>query len=164
MLAQPKTKKEYKKLVAEMLSSMDSESEDEKSSVSSIKTMDLANDTNSVLVLNVLPMAEVLHLLRILHSLCEQYHYPDEILMVRRARKGNGKASAKLVIMVDFYAYALYYANEMGKKRNGTDKNDMSLGLPISAHMSLPILSSHELTVIQLGGAYRLQLVRAYRF
>ncbi|MBA0756010.1 hypothetical protein Gogos_022414 [Gossypium gossypioides] len=50
MLAQPKTKKEYKKLVAEMLSSMDSESEDEKSSVSSIKTMDLANDTNSVTI------------------------------------------------------------------------------------------------------------------
>ncbi|MFQ6658191.1 hypothetical protein Gotur_027567, partial [Gossypium turneri] len=41
MLAQAKTKKEYKKLMAEMLSSMDSESEDEKYSASSIKTVDL---------------------------------------------------------------------------------------------------------------------------
>ncbi|MFQ6655994.1 hypothetical protein Gotur_026288 [Gossypium turneri] len=47
MLAQAKTKKEYKKLMAEMLSSLDSESEDE-SSASSIKTVDLADDTTSV--------------------------------------------------------------------------------------------------------------------
>ncbi|MFQ6671136.1 hypothetical protein Gotur_035762, partial [Gossypium turneri] len=43
MLAQAKTKKEYKKLMAEMLSSLDFESEDEKSSASSIKTVDLAD-------------------------------------------------------------------------------------------------------------------------
>ncbi|MFQ6643863.1 hypothetical protein Gotur_017669 [Gossypium turneri] len=42
------TKKEYKKLMAEMLSSLDSESEDEKSSASLIKTVDLADDTTSV--------------------------------------------------------------------------------------------------------------------
>ncbi|MFQ6643866.1 hypothetical protein Gotur_017669 [Gossypium turneri] len=48
MLAQAKTKKEYKKLMAEMLSSLDSESEDEKSSASLIKTVDLADDTTSV--------------------------------------------------------------------------------------------------------------------
>ncbi|MFQ6630789.1 hypothetical protein Gotur_009922 [Gossypium turneri] len=47
MLAQAKTKKEYKKLMAEMLSSLDSESKDEKSSESSIKTVDLADDTTS---------------------------------------------------------------------------------------------------------------------
>ncbi|MBA0735415.1 hypothetical protein Gogos_019265, partial [Gossypium gossypioides] len=41
------TKKEYKKLMAEMLSSMDSEFEDEKSSASSIKVVDLADDTTS---------------------------------------------------------------------------------------------------------------------
>ncbi|MBA0734395.1 hypothetical protein Gogos_018309, partial [Gossypium gossypioides] len=41
MLAQAKTKKEYKnKLMPKMLSLMDSESKDEKSSTSSIKTMD----------------------------------------------------------------------------------------------------------------------------
>ncbi|MBA0609216.1 hypothetical protein Godav_021307, partial [Gossypium davidsonii] len=45
ILAQAKTKKEYKKLTAEMLRSLDSESEDEKSSASSIKTVDLADDT-----------------------------------------------------------------------------------------------------------------------
>ncbi|MBA0749081.1 hypothetical protein Gogos_003042, partial [Gossypium gossypioides] len=44
MLAQAKRKKEYKKLMAEMLSSLDSESKDE-SSTSSIKTVDLADDT-----------------------------------------------------------------------------------------------------------------------
>ncbi|MBA0637210.1 hypothetical protein Godav_022212, partial [Gossypium davidsonii] len=48
MLAQAKTKKKYKKLMAEMLSSLDSESEDEKSSASSIKTVDLADDPTSV--------------------------------------------------------------------------------------------------------------------
>ncbi|KAH1108387.1 hypothetical protein J1N35_012155 [Gossypium stocksii] len=48
MLAQAKTKKEYKKLMAEMLRSIDSESEDEKSSASSSKTMDLADDTTSI--------------------------------------------------------------------------------------------------------------------
>ncbi|MBA0618417.1 hypothetical protein Godav_027771 [Gossypium davidsonii] len=47
MLAQAKTKKEYKKLMAEMLNSIDSESEDEKYSASSIKTVDLAYDTTS---------------------------------------------------------------------------------------------------------------------
>ncbi|MBA0735416.1 hypothetical protein Gogos_019265, partial [Gossypium gossypioides] len=47
MLAQAKTKKEYKKLMVEMLSLMDFESEDEKSSTPSIKTMDLADDTTS---------------------------------------------------------------------------------------------------------------------
>ncbi|MBA0727870.1 hypothetical protein Golax_000821 [Gossypium laxum] len=41
MLAQAKTKKEYKKVIAEMLSSTDSEPEDEKSLASSIKTVDL---------------------------------------------------------------------------------------------------------------------------
>ncbi|MBA0701411.1 hypothetical protein Goari_027482 [Gossypium aridum] len=50
MLAQAKTKKEYQKLIAEMLSSLDSESKDEKSSVSSIKTVDLADDTTSVTI------------------------------------------------------------------------------------------------------------------
>ncbi|MBA0676921.1 hypothetical protein Goari_018359, partial [Gossypium aridum] len=40
MLAPAKTKKEYKKLMGEMLISMDSESEDKKSSTSSIKTVD----------------------------------------------------------------------------------------------------------------------------
>ncbi|MBA0828579.1 hypothetical protein Goarm_013240 [Gossypium armourianum] len=49
MLAQAKTKKEYKKLMAEMLNSMDSSSKDEKFT-SSIKTMDLANDTTSVTI------------------------------------------------------------------------------------------------------------------
>ncbi|MFQ6671133.1 hypothetical protein Gotur_035762 [Gossypium turneri] len=44
------TKKEYKKLMAEMLSSLDFESEDEKSSASSIKTVDLADDTTSVTI------------------------------------------------------------------------------------------------------------------
>ncbi|MBA0573604.1 hypothetical protein Golob_000871 [Gossypium lobatum] len=41
MLAQAKTKKEYKKVIVEMLSSIDSEPEDEKSLASSIKTVDL---------------------------------------------------------------------------------------------------------------------------
>ncbi|MFQ6661932.1 hypothetical protein Gotur_029931, partial [Gossypium turneri] len=41
MLAQAKTKKEYKKLIAEMLCSMDFEFEDKESSVSSIKKVDL---------------------------------------------------------------------------------------------------------------------------
>ncbi|MBA0688184.1 hypothetical protein Goari_005987 [Gossypium aridum] len=50
MLAQTKTKNEYKKLMVEMLSSMDSESEDEKSSASSIKTVDLADDTTSITI------------------------------------------------------------------------------------------------------------------
>ncbi|MBA0624415.1 hypothetical protein Godav_009776 [Gossypium davidsonii] len=49
MLAQANTKKEYKKLMAEMLSPLDSESKDE-SSVSSIKTVDLADDTTSVTI------------------------------------------------------------------------------------------------------------------
>ncbi|MFQ6623823.1 hypothetical protein Gotur_003505 [Gossypium turneri] len=49
MLAQAKTKKEYKKLMAEMLSSLDSESEDE-SSASSIKMVNLADDTTSVTI------------------------------------------------------------------------------------------------------------------
>ncbi|MFQ6655990.1 hypothetical protein Gotur_026288 [Gossypium turneri] len=47
MVQTESTKKEYKKLMAEMLSSLDSESEDE-SSASSIKTVDLADDTTSV--------------------------------------------------------------------------------------------------------------------
>ncbi|MFQ6652554.1 hypothetical protein Gotur_024366 [Gossypium turneri] len=50
MLAQAKTKKQYKKLMAKMLSSLDSESEDKKSSASSIKTVDLADDTTSVTI------------------------------------------------------------------------------------------------------------------
>ncbi|KAH1122428.1 hypothetical protein J1N35_005588 [Gossypium stocksii] len=50
MLAQAKTKKEYKKLMAKMLNSMNSGSEDEKSSGSSIKTVDLADDTTSVTI------------------------------------------------------------------------------------------------------------------
>ncbi|MFQ6653380.1 hypothetical protein Gotur_024809 [Gossypium turneri] len=49
MLAQAKTKKEYKNLMAEMLSSLDSESEDE-SPASSIKMVDLADDTTSVTI------------------------------------------------------------------------------------------------------------------
>ncbi|MBA0643688.1 hypothetical protein Goklo_027953 [Gossypium klotzschianum] len=49
MLAQAKTKKEYKKLMVEMLSSLDTESEDE-SLTSSIKTVDLADDTTSVTI------------------------------------------------------------------------------------------------------------------
>nr|KJB19696.1 hypothetical protein B456_003G115200 [Gossypium raimondii] len=51
MLVQAKTKKEYKKLMAKMLSSLDSESEDEKCSASSIKMVDLANDTTSVTII-----------------------------------------------------------------------------------------------------------------
>ncbi|KAH1120990.1 hypothetical protein J1N35_004150 [Gossypium stocksii] len=50
MLAQAKTKKEYKKLMAEILSSMDSGLEDDKSSTSSIETVDLANDTTLVTI------------------------------------------------------------------------------------------------------------------
>ncbi|MBA0614669.1 hypothetical protein Godav_014935 [Gossypium davidsonii] len=50
MLAQAKTKIEYKKLMAEMLSSLDSESEDEKSSESSIKMVYLVDDTTSVTI------------------------------------------------------------------------------------------------------------------
>ncbi|MBA0853888.1 hypothetical protein Goshw_023393, partial [Gossypium schwendimanii] len=50
MLAQAKTKKEYKKLMPEMLSSLDSESKDEKSSASSIKMVDLADDTTLVTI------------------------------------------------------------------------------------------------------------------
>ncbi|MBA0856732.1 hypothetical protein Goshw_002195, partial [Gossypium schwendimanii] len=50
MLAQAKTKKEYKKLMVEMLRLMDSESKDEKSSMSLIKTVDLADDTISVTI------------------------------------------------------------------------------------------------------------------
>ncbi|MBA0873117.1 hypothetical protein Goshw_027297 [Gossypium schwendimanii] len=50
MLAQANTKKEYKKLMVEMLSSMDFESEDEKSSTSSIKMVDLADDTTSITI------------------------------------------------------------------------------------------------------------------
>ncbi|MFQ6630122.1 hypothetical protein Gotur_007210, partial [Gossypium turneri] len=49
MLAQAKTEKEYKKLMVEMLSSLDSESEDE-SSTSSIKTVNLADDTTLVTI------------------------------------------------------------------------------------------------------------------
>ncbi|MFQ6624500.1 hypothetical protein Gotur_003868 [Gossypium turneri] len=51
MLAQAKTKKEYKKLMAEMLRSLDSKSEDEKSSASSIKMVDLADDTTLVTII-----------------------------------------------------------------------------------------------------------------
>ncbi|MFQ6661931.1 hypothetical protein Gotur_029931, partial [Gossypium turneri] len=50
MLAQAKTKKEYKKLIAEMLCSMDFEFEDKESSVSSIKKVDLADDTTSITI------------------------------------------------------------------------------------------------------------------
>ncbi|MBA0796382.1 hypothetical protein Gohar_007155, partial [Gossypium harknessii] len=50
MLAQAKTKEEYKKLMAEMLSLMDSRSEDEKSSTSSIKIRDFAYNTTSVTI------------------------------------------------------------------------------------------------------------------
>ncbi|MBA0574157.1 hypothetical protein Golob_001389, partial [Gossypium lobatum] len=53
ILAQAKTKKEYKKLMAEMFSSMDFESEDEKSSTSSIKTVDLADNTTSVTITRI---------------------------------------------------------------------------------------------------------------
>ncbi|MBA0850607.1 hypothetical protein Goshw_002515 [Gossypium schwendimanii] len=51
MLAQAKTKKEYKKLRAEMLRSLDFESEDEKSSASSIKMVDLADDATLVTII-----------------------------------------------------------------------------------------------------------------
>ncbi|MBA0733931.1 hypothetical protein Gogos_017894, partial [Gossypium gossypioides] len=47
MLAQAKTKKEYQKIKAEMLNSLDSDSEDEKSLTSSVKTLDLADDTTA---------------------------------------------------------------------------------------------------------------------
>ncbi|MBA0873208.1 hypothetical protein Goshw_029164 [Gossypium schwendimanii] len=50
MLAQAKTKKEYQKVMVEMLSSMDSRLEDEKSSTSSIKIVDLADNTTSVII------------------------------------------------------------------------------------------------------------------
>ncbi|MBA0577578.1 hypothetical protein Golob_024769, partial [Gossypium lobatum] len=50
MLAQAKTKKEYKKLMVEMLRLMDSKSKDEKSSTSLIKTVDLADDTISITI------------------------------------------------------------------------------------------------------------------
>ncbi|MBA0646405.1 hypothetical protein Goklo_014376 [Gossypium klotzschianum] len=50
MLAQAKTKKEYKKIMAEMFSSLDFEFEDEKSSASSIKTVDLTDDTTLVTI------------------------------------------------------------------------------------------------------------------
>ncbi|MBA0854375.1 hypothetical protein Goshw_029673 [Gossypium schwendimanii] len=50
MLAQSKTKKEYKKLMVEMVNLMDSGSEDEKSSTSSIKTVDFAYNTTSRLL------------------------------------------------------------------------------------------------------------------
>ncbi|MBA0796487.1 hypothetical protein Gohar_007251, partial [Gossypium harknessii] len=50
MLAQSKAKKEYKKLMVEMVSLMDSGSEDEKSSTSSIKTVDFADNTTSVTI------------------------------------------------------------------------------------------------------------------
>ncbi|MBA0850774.1 hypothetical protein Goshw_006567, partial [Gossypium schwendimanii] len=50
MLAQAKIKKEYKKLMVEMLYSMDSESEYEKSLASSIKMVDLADGTTSVTI------------------------------------------------------------------------------------------------------------------
>ncbi|MBA0611274.1 hypothetical protein Godav_011973 [Gossypium davidsonii] len=50
MLAQSKTKKEYKKLMVEMVSLMDSGSEDEKSSTSSIKTVDFADNATSRLL------------------------------------------------------------------------------------------------------------------
>ncbi|MBA0632876.1 hypothetical protein Godav_001541, partial [Gossypium davidsonii] len=53
ILAQAKTKKEYKKLMAELFSSMDFESEDKKSSTSSIKTVDLADDTTSVTITRI---------------------------------------------------------------------------------------------------------------
>ncbi|MBA0571963.1 hypothetical protein Golob_002332 [Gossypium lobatum] len=50
MLAQANTKKEYKKLMVELLSSMDFEFKDEKSSTSSIKMVDLADDTTSITI------------------------------------------------------------------------------------------------------------------
>ncbi|MFQ6628462.1 hypothetical protein Gotur_009860 [Gossypium turneri] len=49
MLAQAKTKKEYKKIMTEKLSSLDSKFEDE-SLASSIKTVDLTDDTTSVTI------------------------------------------------------------------------------------------------------------------
>ncbi|MBA0780112.1 hypothetical protein Gotri_004252, partial [Gossypium trilobum] len=53
LLAQAKTKEEFKKLMAEMLSSLDSESKDEKSSASSIKMVDLADDTTLVTITSI---------------------------------------------------------------------------------------------------------------
>ncbi|MBA0795691.1 hypothetical protein Gohar_006535 [Gossypium harknessii] len=50
MLAQAKTKKEYKKIMAEMLSSLDFEFENEKSLAYSIKTVDLTDNTTSVTI------------------------------------------------------------------------------------------------------------------
>ncbi|MBA0624414.1 hypothetical protein Godav_009776 [Gossypium davidsonii] len=74
MLAQANTKKEYKKLMAEMLSPLDSESKDE-SSVSSIKTVDLADDTTSVTITRKDSLQEMMH---------EQERFParkDEVNM-----------------------------------------------------------------------------------
>ncbi|MBA0779912.1 hypothetical protein Gotri_004089, partial [Gossypium trilobum] len=45
LLTLAKTKKEYKKHMAEVFNSIDFDSENEKSSTSSIKTVDLADDT-----------------------------------------------------------------------------------------------------------------------
>ncbi|MFQ6664553.1 hypothetical protein Gotur_031625 [Gossypium turneri] len=50
MLAQAKTKKEYKKRMVKMLNSMDSGSRDNKSLTSTIKIVDLAVDTTSVTI------------------------------------------------------------------------------------------------------------------
>ncbi|KAH1038350.1 hypothetical protein J1N35_040093, partial [Gossypium stocksii] len=52
MLFQAKTKKEYKKIMVEMLSSMDfeSEDEDEKSLMSLIKIIDFADHTTFVII------------------------------------------------------------------------------------------------------------------
>ncbi|MBA0816795.1 hypothetical protein Gohar_001418, partial [Gossypium harknessii] len=50
MLTQAKTKKEYKQLMDEMLNSMGFDLEDEKSSTSSIKTVDLADDTTTITI------------------------------------------------------------------------------------------------------------------
>ncbi|KAG8501425.1 hypothetical protein CXB51_003734 [Gossypium anomalum] len=82
----------------------------------------------SVLVLNVLSAAKVLHLLRILHSSCEQHCHTscelscvsNDLLNGSTSMKREGTACVKLVVMVDVYAYVLYYANEMGKKRRNS--------------------------------------------
>ncbi|MBA0792318.1 hypothetical protein Gohar_016827, partial [Gossypium harknessii] len=53
MLPQAKTKKEYKKLMAEMLSSMNYGSEDKKSLASSIETVDLVDDITLVTITKI---------------------------------------------------------------------------------------------------------------
>ncbi|MBA0676281.1 hypothetical protein Goari_017771, partial [Gossypium aridum] len=56
MLPQAKTKKEYKKLMAKIFSLMNYGSEDKKSLVSSIKTVDLVDDITLVTITKIKKM------------------------------------------------------------------------------------------------------------